>query len=97
VYARVARFEGGEADAIRSNVAAIKEAAEAGPPEGVKSTGFTFLADPERGAVIAIGFFETEADLEESEPVLDAMSPPAGAMGNRVSVERYEVGFEVRI
>jgi hypothetical protein len=97
MYARVARFEGGSADDIRASVAAIKSAAEAGPPEGVPSTGFTFLADPEGGRVLAIGMFETEDDLRTGSEVLDQMDPPGGGMGQRVSVESYEVGFEVRM
>ena len=98
MLARVARFEGGDADGIRSSVADIKSRAESGPPEGVPSTGFTFLANPDEGLVLAIGFFETEEDLKTGEKVLDTMEPPGeGAMGRRVSVEVYEVGFEARM
>jgi hypothetical protein len=97
MYARVARFEGGSADEIRNSVAEIKSRAESGPPEGVPSTGFTFLADPEGGRVLAIGMFETEEDLRKGSEVLDTMDPPGGGMGQRVSVETYEVGFDVRM
>ncbi len=35
MYARVARFEGGEGDAIRQNAREIASRGESGPPEGV--------------------------------------------------------------
>jgi hypothetical protein len=97
MYARVARFEGGNADEIKAAVAEIKSSAESGPPEGVPSTGFTFLANAEAGTVLAIGMFETEEDLRKGSEVLDTMDPPGGGFGRRVSVETYEVGFEVRM
>jgi hypothetical protein len=97
MYARVARFEGGNADEIQAAVADIKSRAEGGPPEGVPSTGFTFLVNPEEGRVLAIGMFETEEDLRKGDEVLNTMDPPGGGLGQRVSVETYEVGFEIRM
>jgi hypothetical protein len=41
---------------------------------------------------VAISLFETEADLKQGDATLSAMDPPvAGGMGNRSSVEMYEV------
>jgi hypothetical protein len=97
VYARVARFEGGAADEIRRNVEQIQGQAESGPPEGVPSTGFTLLSNPDEGRVLAVGLFETEEDLRKGDETLNAMSPPEGSMGRRVSVETYEVGLDVRM
>lgn len=97
MYARVARWEGGEAEAMRSAVARIKENAESGPPEGVPSTGFTFLIDPESGRGMAVGLFETLDDLKQGDAVLNEMSPPDDGMGRRTAVEVYEVGFETRL
>ncbi len=96
MYVRVARFEGGDADSIRASAAEIKVRAESGAPEGVDSTGFTFLIDPDGGRALGLGFFETEEAMNASEDALDAMSPPAGGLGQRVSVERYEVAFEAK-
>ncbi len=76
MYARVVRWEGGDADAIRESVARIRADAQSGPPEGVPSTGFTFLADPDGGRVIAISLFATEEDLRTGDAKLDEMSPP---------------------
>jgi hypothetical protein len=97
MHARVTRFEGGDADAIRANIKEIRSRSEEGPPEGVPSNGFTMLADPESGTVIAIGFFEDEEKLRQGDAVLNEMSPPHGEMGNRVAVEFYEVGLDIRI
>lgn len=96
MYARVVKWEGGDAQAIREAVERIRADAASGPPEGVPSTGFTFLADPEGGRVIAIGLFATEEDLRTGDAKLNEMSPPV-SMGTRGPVEVYEVGFDIRM
>jgi hypothetical protein len=94
--ARVVRFEGGTADGIRAAVGQLKSDIDKGPPEGVKSTGLTFLVDPDGGRAMFVALFASEADLRESAAVLEAMSPPDG-MGSRAAVEVYEVGADVRM
>ena len=96
MYVRVARFEGGSADEIRQTAAMIRERSQSGPPEGVPpNSGFRLLVDPDNGRALAIGFFETEDDLRQADAALNAMDPPGNAnLGNRVSVEFYEVGVE---
>jgi hypothetical protein len=96
MYARVAKWEGGSAEAIRESVARIQVDAASGPPEGVPSTGFTFLTDVENGRVLAIGLFETEEDLRKGDATLNEMSPPT-SMGERVAVEHYEVAADIRM
>ncbi|HEV7774035.1 MAG TPA: hypothetical protein VGO48_12195 [Conexibacter sp.] len=96
MYARVAKWEGGSAEAIRESIAQIEENSKSGPPEGVPSTGFTFLADAEGGKVIAIALFKTEEDLRTGSATLDSMEPPT-SMGTRVSVETYEVAADIRL
>jgi hypothetical protein len=96
MYARVAKWEGGSADAIRESVAQIRTDSASGPPEGVPSTGFTFLTDVQNGRVMAIGLFETEEDLRKGDATLNEMSPPT-SMGDRVSVEHYEVAADIRL
>lgn len=96
MYARVARFENGDADAIRQSAAQINAEAESGPPEGVPARGFVFLVDPDGGRVMAISLFETEDDLRQGDAKLNEMSPPT-PMGTRATVERYEVAFDVRM
>lgn len=95
MYARVARWEGGDAEAIRSAVSEINSQAQEGPPEGVPGKGFLLLQDPEGGKVMAIGLFETEDDYRQGDQVLNEMSPPGDGMGSRVSVEKFEVGVNV--
>jgi hypothetical protein len=96
MYARVTRWEGGDADAIRRNAEEIRSRAGSGPPEGVPSVGFTLLIDPENGRGIGIGLFETEDDLREGDRVLNAMNPPVEGMGQRGAAEMYEVAVDVR-
>ena len=95
MYARVGKFEGGDADVIRTNTEEIKSRVASGPPEGVPAVGFTFLIDPENGRTIGISLFESEEDMRTGDQALNAMSPPAGA-GTRASVEFYEVAVDIR-
>lgn len=97
MYARVARFEGGDADAIRQNAQDIAAQVESGPPEGVPAKGFLLLVDPDNGRGLGISLFETEEDLRKGDETLNSMSPPAEGMGDRASVETYEVAVDFRV
>jgi hypothetical protein len=97
MYARVATWEGADADALRRSADEIKGQADQGPPPGVPATGFTMLIDPESGKSIAIALFETEEDLRKGDEALNAMNPSGDDVGQRVSVETYEVGVEIRL
>ena len=95
MYARVATFEGADADKLRETASQIREMAASGPPEGVKGTSFRLLINPDEGKTLAIGLFETEADMKESHEVLEAMEPPIpGGMGKRTGVAMYEVAVD---
>jgi hypothetical protein len=74
----------------------MRTRSESGPPEGVKSTGFTLLGDPESGRTLMIGLFENEDDLRSSEAALQAMDVPPN-IGNRSGLDIYEVGVDVRM
>ena len=95
MYARVARWEGADADRIRTTASRISEQAADGPPPGVPGKGFLLLADPDSGTTLAIGFFETKEDLETGDRALNEMNPPDDGMGSRTSVEFYEVAVDV--
>jgi hypothetical protein len=96
MHARVATFEGGDPDQVRKMVGEINERSASGPPEGVPAVGFLVLHQPDGGKVVAISLFETEADLEKGNETLNSMDPPVpGGMGNRTSVEKYEVGVKI--
>jgi hypothetical protein len=96
MYARVARFEGGEAEAIRQSAADMAERAPSGPPEGVPAVGFTMLVDPDGGRSIGVVLFETEDALREGDAALERMDPAPGA-GHRMSLDTYEVAVDVRM
>ncbi len=96
MHARVATFDGGDPDDIREAVKRIEEQSQSGPPEGVPAVGFLLLHQADEGKVVAIGLFESEADLRQGDATLNSMDPPVpGALGQRSSVEMYEVGVKV--
>jgi hypothetical protein len=97
MYARVARWEGADADKMRSAAEQINSEASSGPPEGVPAKGFLLLIDPENGRSLAVGLFETEEDLRKGDEVLNSMNPPDDGMGRRLAVENYEVAVDVRL
>jgi hypothetical protein len=97
MYARVARWEGADAEALRRSAEEINSNAAAGPPEGVPAVGFTMLIDPEGGRSLAIALFKTEDDLRQGDQVLNSMQPSADNVGTRASVETYEVAVDVRL
>jgi hypothetical protein len=98
MYARVATWEGGERDQVRSMAEEMNKRAESegGPPEGVPAKGLLLLHSEDGSKVLAISLFETEADYEQGDSTLNSMDPPTpGALGKRTSVERYEVGAKL--
>lgn len=97
MYARVASWENGEAEAIRAAAAGIKEQAASGPPEGLESTGLLLLIDPDGGRSMAVALFETEEAMKKGDAVLNTMSPPDDGLGTRTSVNFYEVAGEFRM
>jgi hypothetical protein len=98
VLARVARWEGANADGLNSSAEMIRQQAEeqGGPPEGVPSKGLLLLHDTSGGKAIAIALFENEADYEEGDRTLNEMSPPGEGFGQRIAVERYEVAVDLK-
>jgi hypothetical protein len=96
MYARVAKWEGGEAEAMRRMAQQVNADAPSGPPEGVPASGFLMLIDPDGGRGIGISLFETEDDLRQGDQALNAMNPPGEGLGRRTSVETYEVAVDVR-
>jgi hypothetical protein len=91
VFARVARWEGAEAETLEQSAAEIGKQSDAGPPPGVPAKQFLLLHDAAAGKAVAIMLFETEEDYRQGDETLNSMSPPGGGMGRRVSVEKFEV------
>jgi hypothetical protein len=99
MYARVARFEGADAETLRRTAAEIRNRSESesGPPEGVPAKELLLLSDPENGRALAVTLFETEDDYRQGDEKLNSMSPPTdGGMGRRVGVDKYEVSVKVK-
>jgi hypothetical protein len=96
MYARVATWEGGEADAIRASGEDLAERAPSGPPEGVPAKGFLMLVDAQGGRSVAIALFDSEEDMRQGDETLNAMTPEREGVGSRTSVEMYEVAVDLR-
>jgi hypothetical protein len=96
MYARVARWEGADGDALRRSADEINADAASGPPEGVPATGFLMLIDPDSGRSLAVSLFETEDDLRKGDETLNAMNPSGDDVGKRTSVETYTVAVDIR-
>jgi len=98
MLARVARWEGADADSMRQTAAEIQSQSEAGggPPPGVPAKEFLLLLDTAAGNSLAIMLFENEDDYRQGDETLNSMSPPAGGMGKRVSVEKLELAVHVQ-
>jgi len=97
MYARVARWEGAEGEALRRSAEEISSRAASGPPEGVPAKGLLMLVDPDSGRSLAVSLFETMEDLRQGDETLNAMSPGGDDVGRRTSVETYEVAVDIRL
>jgi hypothetical protein len=95
MYARVARWENAEAEAMKQTAAEINAQSEEGPPPGVPAKEFLLLHDTAAGKVLAITLFESEDDYRQGDETLNSMSPPGQGMGERVAVEKYELAVRV--
>src|SRR4051794_6381466 len=97
MYARVARWEGADAERLKRSAAEIRAEAESGPPEGLPAKGLWLLHDLEGGRAMAITLFETEEDYRQGDETLNSMDPPGEGMGRRVAVDKYEVAAELEV
>lgn len=97
MYARVARWEGADAKSLEESAAQIRAQAESegGPPPGVPAKEFLLLHDTAAGKAIGITMFESEDDYRQGDETLNSMNPPGGGMGDRVSVEKFELVVHV--
>jgi hypothetical protein len=94
VYARIVTFEGGDPSKIDETIDMIREQA-AKNEEEIPAKEYMIFVDRSAGKTVALGLFETEEDLRDGDAKLNAMSPPAeSGMGERASVEMYEVALQ---
>jgi len=94
VFARIARFEGGDPDRFAATRERIQSEMSAGnaPPGLEGCTEVMMLVDREAGTGLGITMFDTEEDVRRGDEALNAMSPGEGS-GRRSSVEIYEVAL----
>ena len=95
MFARIARFEGGDPDRFAATRERIQSEMSAGnaPPGLEGCTEVMMLVDREAGTGLGITMFETEEALKRGDEALNAMSPTGG--GSRSSVEFYEMPVSV--
>ena len=105
MYARIARFDGVDANAVDEQVADIKQqlaSAKAGLPDDAPAEArtlsetiarFVELVDRENGRLVGITFCKTEDDMRRANDTLNQLSPTQGG-GQRTSVEIYEVAID---
>ncbi|MEP7223477.1 MAG: hypothetical protein ABI783_00780 [Actinomycetota bacterium] len=106
MYARVARFEGGDPSRIDAQVAEMKMQMQsaksgglpAGAPEGAQTlmesvSRFMHFVDRESGTSVGIAFCETEEKMQRAHAALNQMSPEEGS-GRRTSAEIFELAVD---
>ncbi len=96
MYARVAKWEGAQGDALRRAAEEVSSG-PAEPPPGIPAKGYLMLIDPDSGRSMGIVLFETEDDMRKGDETLRGMNPSSPDVGERTSVEFYEVGAEIRL
>ena len=96
MFARVARWQGGDPDAMRRAAEEVASQAASGPPEGVPAKAFLLLIDPDNTRQMGITLFESEDDLRQGDETLNSMNPPEEGIGRRGEVEMYEVAVDWR-
>jgi hypothetical protein len=78
---------------VRASAQGINAEAAAGPPEGLPAKGLLLLIDPDGSGQP----LRDRGGPAQGDETLNAMSPPADGMGQRTSVEMYEVAADLRM
>lgn len=107
MYARIARFEGGDVGSIDQQVADMKRQIGETRASGLSGDApaemrtltetvsrFVELVDRKTGTSLGVTFCETEEDMRRADDALNEMSPPDDSGGRRTSVEIYEVALD---
>lgn len=95
MYARIARFEGGDTSQMDAVIEGAREMIDSNfdsPPEGLEGAKAVWmLVDRENARGLGVTLFESEEDLRRGDQALNAMSPAVDAGQSRASVEIYEI------
>jgi UV DNA damage repair endonuclease len=97
VIARIATFEGGDAEEMRRrNNEMLVERPATSLPSGIRRV-MVLMNDESRWAVIS--FFDTEEAAAAAEERFEEMGDeiPESVRGKRVSLETFEVAFDVEM
>ena len=101
MYARIARFEGGDPGAVDQQIAEMRTQVEGEPPpdapEEVRTlmetvSRFMQLVDRESATFVGITFCETEDDMRRANEALDRR--PVREGGGRTAVDIFEVAID---
>ena len=96
MYARIAKFEGLDAEQIDGMVSGVKRDVESGErPAGLEdSKGVWLLVDRNAGTSLGIVLFDDEEGMKRGDAALNEMSPDEGEGEiRRTGVEMYEIAF----
>ena len=102
MYARIARFEGGDPGAVDEQLTEMRTQVEGEPPadapEEVRTlmetvSRFMQLVDRESATFVGITFCETEDEMRRANEALNQMSPGQGG-GGRTAVDIFEVAID---
>lgn len=102
MFARMATFEGVDAEAAGRTLDQVRERVEPLMRGLAGYQGYVDLMDRSSGKAVTIAFFDTEENLNAAEPTFDEEMPKQlGDLigpwaGRRTAVERYEVVVDER-
>jgi allantoicase len=102
MFARMATFEGVDADASDQAMGQVRERVEPLMRALSGYRGYVDLMDRSSGKAVTIAFFDTEENLNAAEPTFDEEMPKQlGDLmgpwaGRRTAVERFEVVVDER-
>ena len=95
MYARIARFDGGDVSRMDEVIAGTREMIDStfdSPPEGLEGVKAVWmLVDRENARGLGVTLYENEEDLRRGDQALNAMSPAVDAGQSRSNVEVYEI------
>jgi|ERR687895_115128 hypothetical protein len=95
MYARIARFEGGDTSQMDAVINGARDQVDSNfdsPPEGMEGVKAVWvLVDRENARGLGVTLFESEEELRRADEALNAMTPAVDAGQRRSNVEIYEV------
>ena len=93
MYARVVRFT----DVNQEQLDRIKNDVDNNdPPDGMPPSTLRVVRDESQDTAAVVFFFESEADMQKADGILDAMDS-GETLGTRTSVDKGEVVIEGEI